>query len=46
MNNTIYFFINSKPYTYPVKLKRKNTTKEEILKEFPTALGFIEVQNE
>ncbi len=34
---TIYFTIERKPYTYPIQMKRPNSTKEEVLKEFPDA---------
>lgn len=37
-----YFYINMKPYSVPLRFKR-NASKEEILKEFPTAFNIVEV---
>lgn len=41
--NIIYFFVEYKPYNIPLRFKRVNTTKKEILKEFPNAFNIQEV---
>lgn len=37
VRRTIYFTIVRKPYTYPLQMKRPDSTVEEVLKEFPDA---------